>query len=209
LYVYYFVLTRWRSLHEDGQWNKETTPFVSISVTILLKKKGWCNYYWDETSSQDNTELSCPEVKGLQHSGYTHYTANSVNLVCGTPINILWGIDWLTCHKSMKYTCVIQFKLYLPRYARSQIPTYKLCLIVIRSKYATHIHHVFKNCLLRCARFAIYYTLAHSMFHRLLKIAFFVLLYGFFFLLLRPHILNKYFIIMYLMLFWLYVNWCN
>jgi hypothetical protein len=62
--------------------------------------------------------------------------------------------------------------------ARSQIPTYKLCLIVIRSKYATHIHHVFKN--LRCARFAIYYTLAHSMFHRLLKFAFFVLLYGFF-----------------------------
>jgi hypothetical protein len=43
-----------------------------------------------------------------------------------------WAIDWLTCHKSMKYTCVIQFKLYLPRYARSQIPTYKLCLIVIR-----------------------------------------------------------------------------
>jgi hypothetical protein len=66
-----------------------------------------------------------------------------------------WGIDWLTCHKSMKYAGVIQFKLYLPRYARSQIPTYKLCLIVIRSKYATHIHHVFKNCLLRCARFAI------------------------------------------------------
>ena len=92
-----------------------------------------------------------------------------------------WGIDWLTCHKSMKYTCVIQFKLYLPRYARSQIPTYKLCLIVIRSKYATHIHQVFKNCLLRCAWFAIYYTLAHSMFHRLLKFAFFVLLYvGFF-----------------------------
>jgi hypothetical protein len=80
----------------------------------------------------------------------------------------------LTCHKSMKYTCVIQFKLYLPTYARSQIPTYKLCLIVIRSKYATHIHHVFKNCLLRCARFAIYYTLAHSMFHRLLKFAFFL-----------------------------------
>jgi hypothetical protein len=26
----------------------------------------------------------------------------------------------------MKYTCVIQFKLYLPRYARFQIPTYKL-----------------------------------------------------------------------------------
>ena len=51
------------------------------------------------------------------------------------------------------------------------------CLIVIRSKYATHIHHVFKNCLLGCARFAIYYTLAHSMFHRLLKFAFFVLLY--------------------------------
>jgi hypothetical protein len=27
-----------------------------------------------------------------------------------------WGtcIDWLTYHKSMKYTCVIQFKLYLP-----------------------------------------------------------------------------------------------
>jgi hypothetical protein len=25
-----------------------------------------------------------------------------------------WGIDWLTCHKSMRYTCVIQFKLYLP-----------------------------------------------------------------------------------------------
>jgi hypothetical protein len=25
-----------------------------------------------------------------------------------------WGIDWLMCHKSMKYTCVIQFKLYLP-----------------------------------------------------------------------------------------------
>jgi hypothetical protein len=110
-------------------------------------------------------------------------------------------------------------KLYLPRYARFQIPTYKLCLIVIRSKYATHIHHVFKNCLLRCARFAIknirtcrstqcwqlsimlhvdllvqvfkncllrcarfaiYYTLAHSMFHRLLKFTFFVLLYVFF-----------------------------
>ena len=61
------------------------------------------------------------------------------------------------------------------------IPTYKLCLIVIRFKYATHIHHVFKNCLLRCARFAIYYTLAHSMFPRLLKFAFFVLLYVFFF----------------------------
>jgi hypothetical protein len=58
-----------------------------------------------------------------------------------------WGIDWLTSQRSMKYTCVIQFKLYLPTYARSQIPTYKLCLIVIRSKYATHIHHVFKNCL--------------------------------------------------------------
>jgi hypothetical protein len=25
-----------------------------------------------------------------------------------------WGIDWSTCHKSMKYTRVIQFKLYLP-----------------------------------------------------------------------------------------------
>ena len=25
-----------------------------------------------------------------------------------------WGIDWLTCQGSMKYTCVIQFKLYLP-----------------------------------------------------------------------------------------------
>jgi hypothetical protein len=91
-----------------------------------------------------------------------------------------WGIDWLTCHKSMKYAGVIQFKLYLPRYASYQIPTYKLCLIVIRSKYATHIHHVFKNCLFRCARFAIYYNLAHSMFHRLLKFAFFVLLYVFF-----------------------------
>ena len=101
-----------------------------------------------------------------------------------------WGIDWLTCQKSMKYTCVIQFKLYLPRYASSQIPTYKLCLIVIRFKYGTHMHHVFKNCLLRCARFAIYYNLAHSMFHRLLKFAFFVLLYVFF--LLRLHILNKY-----------------
>ena len=94
----------------------------------------------------------------------------------------------LTCRKSLTnfitlcciILCHIQFKLYLPTYARSQIPTYKLCLIVIRSKYATHIHHVFKNCLLRCARFAIYYTLAHSMFHRLLKFAFFVLLYVFF-----------------------------
>jgi hypothetical protein len=45
---------------------------------------------------------------------------------------------------------------------------------------ATHIHHVFKNCLLSCARFTIYYTLAHSMFHRPLKFAFFVLLYVFF-----------------------------
>jgi hypothetical protein len=90
-----------------------------------------------------------------------------------------WGIDWLTCHKWWNIR-VIQFKLYLPRYARSQIPKYKLCLIVIRSKYATHIHHVFKNFLLRCARFAIYYTLAHSMFHRHLKFAFFVLLYVFF-----------------------------
>ena len=53
----------------------------------------------------------------------------------------------------------------------------------------------------------IYNTLAHSMFHRLLKFAFFVLLYVCF--LLRPHILNKYCIIMYLMLFWLYVNCCN
>ena len=58
-------------------------------LTNLLKKKGWCNYYWDETSSQDNTKVSCPEVEGLQHSGYPHHTANSVNLVCGTPINIL------------------------------------------------------------------------------------------------------------------------
>jgi hypothetical protein len=32
-----------------------------------------------------------------------------------------WGINWLTCHRSMKYTCVIQFKLYLSTYARSQI----------------------------------------------------------------------------------------
>ena len=119
-----------------------------------------------------------------------------------------WGIDWLTCHKSMKYTCVIQFKLYLPRYARSQIPTYKLCLIVIRSKYATHIHHVFKNCLLRCARFAIYYTLAHSIFIDFWNLQFSFYCMGFFFLL-RLHILNKYFIIMYFMLFWLYVNWCN
>jgi hypothetical protein len=27
------------------------------------------------------------------------------------------------------------------------IPTYKLCLIAMRSMYATHTHHVFKNCL--------------------------------------------------------------
>ena len=76
--------------------------------------------------------------------------------------------------------------------------------VYIQLSYHTiTIHHVFRNCLLRCARFAIYYTLAHSMFHRLLKFAFFVLLYVFysFFLLLRLHILNKYFIIMYLMLF--------
>ena len=46
---------------------------------------------------------------------------------------------------------------------------------------------------LRCARLAIYYTLAHSMLHRPLKFAFFVLLYIFF---IRLHILNKYVIIM-------------
>jgi hypothetical protein len=48
---------------------------------------------------------------------------------------------------------------------------------------------------LRCARLAIYYTLAHSMFHRPLKFAFFVLLYFLFFFI-RLHILNKYVIIM-------------
>jgi hypothetical protein len=31
------------------------------------------------------------------------------NILCA-----LWGIDWLTYQRSMKYTCVIQFKLYLP-----------------------------------------------------------------------------------------------
>ena len=124
---------------------------LPVNIDILL-------FGNDNLSVEINTFIFSCVQKYIKDTRHFSWTNKSTCITLLTIVNIVyfymyvysflgrtWGIDWLTCHKSMKYTCVIQFKLYLPRYARSQIPKYKLCLIVIRSKYATHIHHVFKN----------------------------------------------------------------
>ena len=93
----------------------------------------------DNLSVEINTSIFSCVQKYIKDTRRFSWTNKSTCITLLTIVNIVyfymyvysflgrtWGIDWLTCHKSLKYTCVIQFKLYLPRYARSQIPTYKL-----------------------------------------------------------------------------------